>query len=753
MKLIAPDSLDDAQRALLQGYSRFFPRGGVCVNLVIGAEPWDIRPLVLHQGGVTLFRFSMKLDEQRAQAIASDLDGHSAFFSEGQRAHLVVGEGRFYITRPFLTHTLSEALETGAIGGYENLLQVVRSLIQIIASLARMGIAHGHISPANIALQDGELVLLDPFFGALHRSRDTYLAPETSLGMRPDPSADLFSLGRIIKVLLGDSLSSRQSELVHQLLSPSPKERPALLEVAVAFGVQEFSSTPPVEPPISKGGAGRVVKAGSVKATLPSHKRIDSVPSTASVSTSNSTLTTAIISVGLLIATGMLLKYQAPRTYFRLARYLPVLAPERVPEYETEWATHERARMLNIARAAVDNREPAAINAIVDDILAGSNPDRVIAPLLRVALNESWRKELNTDDIHAALSLALAPLLQEGAQEIPPLAALHPGVVLAIAGQTNPTNAGSELRAIPLETIAKLPNPIGQTFSQLRKYGVESLGAPQAVALAAIISGNARATTFDAYISQASDPQRFAQLISLIEPIVGANPAAAAELLAAIRDRGGDSGTLVSWFDIDALADWASVPAIVKIRLILGTLPSIELSDPQYFDLLRFPLDPIKSQSIAKIAKRGFPAGHENLFATLISSTNHLNREQTIALLAALKLEPAKRPAFIAAWFEMKPPPETVLLILAARSNHDASDLFNLEAARYLRRNSWEASFDLLKLLAAHPEPLARVLVYGRLNPNVEAERSLLKERLSAEKDETCLKALMAKLSVQPPAQ
>lgn len=276
------------------------------------------------------------------------------------------------------------------------------------------------------------------------------------------------------------------------------------------------------------------------------------------------------------------------------------------------------------------------------------------------------------------------------------------------------------------------------------------MGDPQAIALAAIISGNTAASTFDSYIGPSSDQKNFAQLLSLIEPIVAANTGAATELLAAIRDRGGDLGNLVSWFDIDDLADWVSVPANVKLQLILGTIPSVELRDPQYFDLLLFPRETIKNHSATKITARGFPAGNENLLAILMSPTNHLSREQTVALLSALKLEPAKQLPFVAAWFEMKPPTDTVALLLAARSNNSASDIFNLEAARYLRRNPWESSFELLKLLSTHPEPLARVLAYGKLDPSVEQERSLLKERLSAEKDDTCLKALMAKLSVQP---
>jgi hypothetical protein len=149
------------------------------------------------------------------------------------------------------------------------------------------------------------------------------------------------------------------------------------------------------------------------------------------------------------------------------------------------------------------------------------------------------------------------------------------------------------------------------------------------------------------------------------------------------------------------------------------------------------------------LQKKVFTQGSEKLLLTLSSDANALSREQTIALLAALRADPATRGQFLTKWFDLRPNSDTVVLLLVARSHADSADLFNLEAARYLRRNTWRAPFTLLELLANHPEPLARVLAYGKLNVTVPAERDLLKRRLSAEKDEGCLKALMAKLSLE----
>ena len=127
---------------------------------------------------------------------------------------------------------------------------------------------------------------------------------------------------------------------------------------------------------------------------------------------------------------------------------------------------------------------------------------------------------------------------------------------------------------------------------------------------------------------------------------------------------------------------------------------------------------------------------------TLATPATGLKREETIALVSALKLPIDKRTPFIAAWFNLRPSPNAVVLLLLARTEVGDRDMFNLEGARYLRKSSWKAPLEILTLLAAHPEPLARAIAYGRLDPTKEADRTVLEARRASENDPGCRKVL-----------
>lgn len=247
----------------------------------------------------------------------------------------------------------------------------------------------------------------------------------------------------------------------------------------------------------------------------------------------------------------------------------------------------------------------------------------------------------------------------------------------------------------------------------------------------------------------ANDESKTRSVLTLVLPIVRDNPSASEELFVALRDRGEQLGTLASWFAIEDLAGWSRVPALAKMDIILDSSTSTILEQAQYADLLKYPASEVRAFAVGNLRKRFFPQTAEKLLVTLSSDANALSREQTIALLAALKPDSPAGGQFLSKWFELKPNPDTVVLLLLARSHADSSDIFNLEAARYLRRSTWQAPLPLLELLVNHPEPLARVLAYGKLNAGVTEERALLKKRLSVERDDGCLKAIMAKLSVE----
>lgn len=753
MKLLSPESLNDLQREILKNYSRFFPEGSVCINVMLGSEPWDIRPLLLSAGKVSIARFSMTLSEPQVRAVIAEIEGFLVLSRSPQTVRQLTGEGRFIMLRPFEPTTLSEDLERGTLSGREALSDVVQQLIRLVSELSRRSVAHGHISPANLALRHGELMLLDPVTGFLHQTADAFLPPECEGGAVPDPSADLYGLGRMIKILLGDWLTPRQSALVEQLMLSSPRQRPPLVEVAVAFGLQTEST--PVESEALQAGpvANRVVRPGASErnqALRPAGVQQSQAPG--APDTPRSTRSPSVPWVVLAIATVgglMVLKAQRPELYYDIAQYVPLLAPEHSAEYESDWASRDRARMAVVARAAVVRREPAAIQAIASDILAGSNPNGVRAALLRVALSDTWRDSLSREDTVAALALGLQSLVPEGIRAIPALESLHPGVLLSIVGSKQPLEQAKLLALQPIDLLISLPEPFGPLFNQLKGMGVSQIGDPRAGGLARIVTGDISGAAFEAFLGTDTPPPQVLAKIATILPVIAANDAGVVELVSILRDRGGDIATLVAWFEITDLARWSTFPAIDKLRLILNIQPEAPVNTTQWADLLTFPLEGVRSQAVVALTPRLTGASGERLLLTLASPAGALSREQTVALVSALVLPDGSQQPFVTAWFELKPSPDAVLLILLARASADSADVFNLEAARYLRKNQWRASLDVLTLLADHPEPLARVLAYGRLDPTKGDERAVLSRREKKESDPMCLKALRDRLTAR----
>jgi hypothetical protein len=406
--------------------------------------------------------------------------------------------------------------------------------------------------------------------------------------------------------------------------------------------------------------------------------------------------------------------------------------------------------MRVVAEAALVDHDPAAENAIIDDTLRGENRPGVASNLLRVALSDLWEPELSFADRRAALALSVMAIYPDAVATLPPLSSLHPGVILAIAGQSQAKNPSKQLSGIGIDLLTTLPSPVGGLFAQLKASGSKTLGDPEVIALAGIISGNPPPQTLEAYIGTDSPLPVSLARIALVLPLLSANEATATQLLATLRDRGGEIGQTLSWFDIDALGVWSKVTSAERLKLILGELPDRTLSIEQYADLLTFPLAEVRAKSAQVIRTKFIRGEGSQLMLVLGGQQNRLSREQTIALVAPLTLEASKRAPYIAVFFQLTPSSDMVLLVLLARNDKDSSDLFNLEAARYLRKNnSWTATTEMLQLLAHHPEPLARSLAYARLTARDPEQKKILQQRLSEEGDPGLLKSITAKL--EPP--
>jgi hypothetical protein len=707
---------------------------------------------VLVKGRVWLYRFSRSFDDVTRNAITNDIQGFTVVPGWDTKVESLPGLGRFVLIRPFVQSTLKDLLLRGELPVGQGQLPLARTLVEQVRSLAQRNLAHGHISLSNISVLNDQVMLLDPRIGVLNGTSDEYLAPESRSEEEPQHSADLYGLGRTLKVILGDAANGKQRALVDQLLLPSPRQRPALESVEEAFSLGGARSTNPRGPSVT--GAGKVI--GGRGAGTPNESG-PGVAGATSLSIFQAPLAkrfgssrTRVVMIALVVATSCLvvLRYRSPSSYFKLARYLPLPASTQSSEYEADWMSGDRTRMRRVARAAVLEHDPAAQNAIIDNILDGNDPSNIPTGLLRTGLNPLWRDRLSHSDQDTVLALTLAPLLPEGTKDSRRFSELAAPIILAIACHMSPTNPNRELDDVSLATIEELPDPVGPAFRFLRESGIQKLSAPEAMGLSAIACGRLSATALDAYFGRDSDTNTALARMANAFPLLGSNEESARQMSASLRDRGGDIGSVLSWFDIDDLARWSAIPSFDKLALLLSRLPVRQLTISQYADLLTFPLADVRKQAAEVLSTKFFKPDDRNLFMLLSGEHAGLTRDQTLALVSALSLSTEKRVPFVAAWFETKPSPDAVVLILLARAHADSSDVLNLEAARYLRKNEWRSSLDILQLMVRHPEPLARSMAYSKLNPQTPVERSLLQESLAKEKDAPLKRAIELRLGV-----
>ncbi len=771
MKLVSAEDLQGKELAAFELLSKHFPSGAVCVNVMCTAESWDVRPLLLISGTVFLYRISPALPFDFLKNVLAEMDGFTLLPNWNTSVKSLPASDRFLSIRPFVATTLAEVLTREDRLGLADPLTVARKLIEQVLELDRRHLVHGHICPSNVAFSQsgtGSLFLLDPRIGSFTGRKDEFCAPELEKLSDPPQSVDLYGLGVCLRAVLGDGAAPHHKEMIDRLVLASPRQRPNLAAVAALFLDNRAAANQPSASPDTTS-RGRIIggSTSSERAPAPSSPYSPDFfgAAQAEMTRAESAMDNGVAAVlrrrkpglpstkfvagALMAAAGALalLHWRFPRTYNEIAYYFPILAAQSNPEFLAALASGDKARLRSVARSAVLERDPAAINAILEDVGSGATRPGFNASLVRCAYQSPWKEEFSKSDMQTLLALTAAPVFPEGLAGLPSINSLHPAIILAVASQLSPNAPGEQLKSVSLDKLALLGDPAGNAFEALRAKGVASMADPLAIALAQVVAGTANSAAYDALIGSSAEVTPTLEQIALLLPVVMSKPALADQLLGAIRDRGGDLGSVLGWFDIDDLVAWKEVPSAAKLLLLLEQVPSVGLSSSQYADLLKFPLPAVREHAAMQIKSRGLRQFDVQVLDLLTSDNNRLSRAQSVALLSGLLLEPAKRAPFVALWFQMEPPADTTLLVLLARSACDDKDLFNLEAARYLKKHPWRGTTEILKLLAQHPEPLARSLAYARLDPSVPEQKKVLQDRISTERDAALLKAVTAKLS------
>ena len=172
------------------------------------------------------------------------------------------------------------------------------------------------------------------------------------------------------------------------------------------------------------------------------------------------------------------------------------------------------------------------------------------------------------------------------------------------------------------------------------------------------------------------------------------------------------------------------------ILIIYGYLTrKDELSIESYADLLRFPSTELPLASAAELITKHLSKDNQETIAFFVDKNNKMERQSVIAFVSILGMEPKLRYAMFEQWFGTEPDGELVIKLLITRKNIK-DDPFSIAAIRYLKDKNLPFSNEALKELVFHKEPLARVLVYSKLNPADPLHMKIITEAYKGETEE-----------------
>ncbi|RIL02003.1 MAG: hypothetical protein DCC75_13435, partial [Proteobacteria bacterium] len=239
-KIISPEHLSAEQKAavdqILQtafGVQGLKGTGGVLVGILKGRAESDLRPIILEsrpvRGLLSIVRVigsSAQGQIERSSALRNTMQNLQHLeekIPREKRCLQAASEsgGRFWIRRKFHKILFSEIdpVQKASIPA----AQVVRRLILKIKAAHAAGAIHGHICPANIAWEEGDVVLLDFGFAAFQGAGGDYpLAPELDQSGIASAQGDIYGLGVFLKNFLQDAAPQGVQKFVNSMTAPQP---------------------------------------------------------------------------------------------------------------------------------------------------------------------------------------------------------------------------------------------------------------------------------------------------------------------------------------------------------------------------------------------------------------------------------------------------------------------------------------------------------------------------------------------------
>lgn len=758
-RVVATENLSVQARRLVERYREIGGHGGILIGAMHGDADWDWRPLLLERGIVHLLRFS---DPVLAGVPEKFELFRDVLKNSRSIPGIVVGDfgsndQQFWVKRQFFREILSDenALEQAGslVRSREGFMQVVNCVQQ----LHRMGIIHGHICADNVAISGRCLELLDVCFYVFSRislRKVIDVAPELLAGEPASEMTDIYGLGQLAAKLLYGDLSDHEKELLARMVLEDPNQRPSLAEISFAFRDDWSEQQPPVEIDVPVGGSTvkmavlhqpveKVKKASVSTPVQPSNVgRVDRSQPSAPPSWSTYFVLLLLLCLG--SAGYILYQRYSPWLYYRFSGSAVDDAA-----FERFWKSGMPSLMQQVAKAALADDNPAARLVIIRDALESKEADgQVRYGMLRIVFNPEWEGELSADDRRIALSLALADLLGDQFQipALPSLDKVHPGVILAIAGNLAIEKELGQLKQASLTRMVGLPGRYGAAFDILLRLGVESMAEPAARALSHLLLGSIDERVVRAFFAEDEEPRNLFIKLELVLMLSGEDGKLAQEAYKVLMTRHPLSTQLLQWFQLENIAGWEKVSDRNKLVLISGTLPKQSLQVEQYVDLLKFPRETVRSAAKEWLIQSGLPKTMLATIDFLLSEQSLLTRSQTITLVAALTGKTEQQYKVLSDWLKTGPDPGVLVNLLIIRSNIEPTDPFNVTVARHLSKVGWSGDLSQLKKLTMHSEPLVRALAYSLLSVEKQAELNLLKDMVKVEPDQRLRQQLQERL-------
>ena len=773
------ESLTAEQQQLVKRFVKQSGQPGAIVGVLRGKATWDIRPVFMNNGQLEICRLTdpaLSLDGNMFQGFC---DLNRTLSQIGKIDSFGQFEGQAWVRRPFYSDTLkSISLDSLHI----HPLKFVRRLIKFVADLNKQKIYHGHITTSNITLIDNNPKLIDYGFRAWSANsyeKTNSVAPELYKKFPPTPATDVYGLGHVMLTMLGNVLSREHLSIVQAMCSESVEARPTLdlvtneflpagnlsQKVQIAkrpFRPNELRSGKLISPTLIKRP--QTVLEPEIKQQVekpkiiePTQQRVEPevvhtpAPEPPPVRQPVSPAPQPVKQSGggffwfIAIPVIAALIWYAKEN--EIIEYWLEPKEQNGIDYKALWDSGQKNLMSTVAKKAVKKPKSSAAEAIISSIDSLTDEKDIQVDLLKTAFHPAWKNELTKADRQAALTLGLAPLLSGASLNLPQFKDLHPGVLLAIAGALPLNQKNDQLDAIPLSQLTELPDEYGISFQLLEDTGVKVLRYPVAKALCHLVVGDSNPKVIQTFFGSTSNQNDMAQKVVSLVPILDINPNLAENLATYLESSGENALSTFTWFSSkdSTLADWKNVNPAEKLRLSVGADIQTVLGYEQLIDLLSYPLLSVRRKAERQLAVT-VPEELFPIVGVLGSEENKLTREQSISLMAALRLKVESQHPFIEAWFNTNPDVNTVVKLLIGRRGIEGFDPFSLEASRYIKDKEWELPLTQLEKLLVHSEALVRALVYRKLDPTKPEELELLKGMSTVEPDKNIRELIRRKV-------